>query len=87
MSQFILHIGSGTTTDIFFERARELIAAGSPKKPAFWGALQVVDIVVHIIPHDEDAAGGMLGFGAAMEAYSAALWHILHDWQEAAELR
>jgi hypothetical protein len=29
----------------------------------------------------------MLGFGAAMEAYSAALWYILHDRQEAAELR
>ena len=29
------------------ERPRELIAAGSPKKPAFWGALQVVSIVVN----------------------------------------
>ena len=31
---------------IFLERGRKLIAAGSPKKPAFWGALQVVPIVV-----------------------------------------
>ena len=32
------------------ERPRELIAAGSPKKPAFWGALQVVeDKVVDVV--------------------------------------
>ena len=31
--------------EIFLERGRKLIAAGSPKKPAFWGALQVVDVV------------------------------------------
>ena len=35
---------------ILLERARELIAAGSPKKPAFWGALQVVeDKVVDVV--------------------------------------
>ena len=55
---------------ILLERARELIAAGSPKKPAFWGALQVVDIVVHIIPHDEDAPCRVFGFTTSVYAYS-----------------
>ena len=35
------------------ERPRELIAAGSPKKPAFWGALQVVeDKVVDVVDNN-----------------------------------
>ena len=46
---------------------------------------QVVDIVVHIIPHDEDAAGGVFRFGAAVEADAGALRYILHDGQQSLE--
>ena len=40
-----------------------------------------------VVCDNQNAAGGMLGFGAAMETDAAALWNILYDRQKAAELR
>ena len=36
---------------------------------------------------DEDAAGGVFGFAAAVEAYPRALWYVLHDRQQPLKLR
>ena len=40
-----------------------------------------------VVCHDEDAACGVLGFGAAVDANAGAIGDILHDGKEAFELR
>ena len=40
-----------------------------------------------IVCYDEDAAGGVLGFRAAMESDSGAIGDILHDGEQSFELR
>ena len=40
-----------------------------------------------VVCDNQNAAGGVFGFAAAMEADAAALWDILYDRHEAAELR
>jgi hypothetical protein len=63
-----------------------LISLWSNDRFAYVGVVVIYPCLL-VVCYDEDAACGVFGFGAAVDANAGAIGYVLHDGQEAFELR